>query len=263
MKNLIKIISLSSIILLSPINSYSKLNNPVNVTITKKSDVSFLIHYFSNKGFEIRKIFLDSRFEVYKNIKSKFEKSPEKKIRTIEEYKKIIGFKEKSKELPKFIKQNYKILKESEENYNVPKELTASIIGIESDYGKNKGKYNPFNVYVSMFLENYKKDFAIEQLEELLKFSEKKNLDVLSLSSSYAGAISHAQFIPSSLNKWFVGRELYNMKDNILSVANYISYFNKKTGSLEKAVFNYNKSDFYVETVMDLYESAIKKEIIK
>lgn len=44
---------------------------------------------------------------------------------------------------------------------------------------------------------------ALAQLEELLEFVEKKNMDVLSMKSSYAGAMSYAQFIPYSLNRWW------------------------------------------------------------
>ena len=89
------------------------------------------------------------------------------------------------------------------------------------------------------------------------KRGEKKfHFDVLSLKSSYAGAMSYAQFLPSSLNRWFIGSDLYNIDNNILSVANYLSHFKKRTRSLEESVYRYNPSKFYVRFVIDLAKEA-------
>ncbi len=112
-----------------------------------------------------------------------------------------------------------------------------------------------------MYANNYKKEFAKTQLEELLIFCEKYNIDVFSLKSSYAGAISYFQFLPSSLNIWFIGNglsDLYNIGNNILSVANYLSHFKEETGSLEEAIYSYNRSRLYVRTVLDLAKDAEK-----
>ena len=67
------------------------------------------------------------------------------------------------------------------------------------------------------------------------------------------------QFIPSSLNRWFVGKDVWEMNDNISSVANYLSYFKREKGDIEKAVFAYNPSRFYVKTVLELADYAKSK----
>ena len=49
------------------------------------------------------------------------------------------------------------------------------------------------------------------------------------------------------------------MDNNILSVANYLSYFKKQTGSISKAVYKYNPSKLYVQAVIALSEDAEKE----
>jgi membrane-bound lytic murein transglycosylase B len=62
------------------------------------------------------------------------------------------------------------------------------------------------------------------------------------------------QFIPSSLNQWFVGDDVTDMGDTINSVANYLTHFLQKEGTMEKAVHRYNSSNLYVRAVMELAE---------
>ncbi len=226
-------------------------NDPLELRQINNSLDSLVIN-LEQKGFDINSLLADPRFEVYPNIKELFEKAPEKIITDYEKYKEKIGFKNKKQQMPLFIEKNLINLKEAEEKYNIPKEIIASVLAIESDFGKNEGSFNPFNAYVSLYLSDYKKQFAFDQLEELLTFSNKKNIDVLKLTSSYAGATGHAQFLPYSLNKWFIGDDVYDMDNNISSVASYLSYFKEKRTTLENAIYAYNNKDFYVRAVFDL-----------
>ena len=88
------------------------------------------------------------------------------------------------------------------------------------------------------------------------KIFGKKKLDIHEMKSSYAGAMSYAQFIPWSLNRFWVGSELYHMPDNINSIANYLAHYKKVTGSLDKSVLRYNPSSMYQKAVLTLAEDA-------
>jgi membrane-bound lytic murein transglycosylase B len=223
-----------------------------------ESNLNSLSDYLNNKGLQIDELIKDPRFEIYEEIGDRFRKSAERKSRGIDEYKRILGFDVKSKKITEFIDDNYDQLKKAEETYGIPKYVISAIIGIESDYGRNIGSYNPFNAYVSMYVVNYREDFAKAQLKELMEFVERNNLDVFELKSSYAGAMSYGQFIPYSINKWFVGEDIFDMNNNIMSVANYLAYFKERTGSIEKAVLRYNPSSLYTRAVLDLAEEAEK-----
>lgn len=215
-----------------------------------------LTSYFKKEGFEISALLQDARFEIYEGIDDRFKKSAEVKSIDIEEYKRILKFDDKQKRIVDFVLEHARQLQKAEEAYGIPRYVIAAIIGIESNFGKNLGIYNPFNTYVSMYAVGYRQRFARAQLKELLTFTQKKNLDVFELKSSYAGAISYAQFIPYSLNKWFVGADIFDINNNILSIANYLSYFMERTGSIEKAVLRYNPSSLYVEAVLELAEKT-------
>lgn len=215
-----------------------------------------LVKHFDAKGVDIKPLLSDERFALVEKITRKFTRSAERRIESLDDYKKVIGYDAKKRAIDKFYTEYSNELKAAEAEYGIPKEVIIGIIAVESDFGKNRGSYNPFNVYVSMYVEDHRAEWALAQLEELLEFVEKKNMDVLSMKSSYAGAMSYAQFIPYSLNRWWVGDQLYHMPDNINSVANYLAHFKNKTGSLETAVLRYNPSSLYQGAVLALAEDA-------
>ncbi len=225
-----------------------------------KANIDELAEYFEDKGYAFNKLLNDPRFELIDDITGKFTRAVEIKIESFEDYQGIIKYDIKKQKLEDFLVKYAPELDAAQEKYGIPKHVIAGIIGIESEFGKYKGSYNPFNAYVSMYAEGYRSKWSKAQLEELLIFAEKNKLDILSLESSYAGAMSYAQFIPYSLNRWWVGSDLYFMPNNIFSVANYLSHFYKITGSMEKAVMRYNPSTMYTKVVLELAEEARKLE---
>ena len=214
-----------------------------------------LIQHFRVKGFEIEGFFSNSKFEIYENIDKSFKNSAEK-VKNYEIYKEKLGVEIKKGKIKKFMANYDNSLNLAEKEYNIPKEIISAIIGVESDFGKNIGKYYAFNSFVSLFIKDYKTNFALEQLGHLLKFSEKNNIDIFELKSSYAGAIGFGQFIPSSLNQFFIGNDVYDMNSNILSVANYLSCTNERRRDINQAIWDYNHNDFYVKAVLELAESG-------
>lgn len=218
-----------------------------------------LIEFFESKDLDLKTLVEDPKFEIYDGIGDRFRRSAEKKIGTLEDYQKVLGFDDKKRRIGTFMKSHSSSLQEAESTYNIPKYVIAAIIGIESDFGQNIGSYNPLNVYVSMYTENYRADFAKAQLEELLIFTTRNNIDVFELKSSYAGAMSYGQFIPYSINHYFVGDDIFDMKNNIHSIANYLAHFHEVTGSLEGAVYRYNPSSLYRDAVLALADEAEKQ----
>lgn len=215
-----------------------------------------LARHFKSRDRPLDSLLRDPRFEIYESIGDRFRGSAEKKSRSMDEYKQVLEFDDKTERIARFMDRHAEDLRKAEREYGISPYLIAAIIGIESDFGTKNGRYNPFNSYVSMYVTGYRKSFARAQLEELLEFTERKGLDVFELKSSYAGAVSSAQFIPYSLNKWFVGDDIFDMGNSILSVGNYLAYFLERTGDLRTAVIRYNPSGLYADTVLELAEKA-------
>tara|TARA_R100001143_G_C3361367_1_gene137101 strand:+ start:38111 stop:38875 length:765 start_codon:yes stop_codon:yes gene_type:complete len=227
-----------------------------SVLETDNDRIKQLVDYMKAQNLELESLLTDSRFEIYEGIGDRFKTSAERRTLSLEEYQRILGFNDKRDRIPEFIAIHSDQLKKAESEYDIPATVIAAIIGIESDFGKNIGRFNPLNVYVSMYNEDYRAEFARAQLEELLKFTERKNIDVFELKSSYAGAMSFAQFIPYSINRWWVGDDIFDMNNNILSIANYLAHFKEITGTIEGAVFRYNPSSLYRDAVMALSAEA-------
>lgn len=215
-----------------------------------------LIQHFEQKGIDLTPLINDERFELVDNITSKFTRAVEIKIETFEDYQKAINYDRKKDKISYFYSEYHQELKAAEAEYGIPKEVIIGILAVESEFGRYKGSYNPFNAYVSMYVEEYRTKWTLAQLEELIKFADKKQLDILNMKSSYAGAMSYAQFIPWSLNRFWVGTELYHMPDNINSIANYLAHYKEVTGSVEKSVLRYNPSSMYQKAVLALADDA-------
>lgn len=245
----------------SPIPSSFVINHPTSAEYLSAPSIydeklAALVDYFQKEGFDIRTLLNDPRFKIYEDIVDRFQKSAERKSHNLKSYKHVLDFDNKAKNIIEFIDTHSSQLTKAEETYGISKYVIAAILGIESDFGQVIGSYNPFNAYVSMYAKDYRQDFAKAQLHELLKFVQRNKIDVFELKSSYAGAIAFAQFIPYSLNKWFVGDDIFDMENNINSVGNYLSYFKQRTGDIETAVLRYNPSSMYMRAVLDLARTA-------
>jgi membrane-bound lytic murein transglycosylase B len=114
-------------------------------------------------------------------------------------------------------------------------------------------------------------NWAYDQLKAFLQYTEREDMDPLSISGSYAGALGIAQFLPTSILAYARdgngdGRiDLFDHADAIASVANYLKTFGWKPGisreKAEKAVFAYNRSSYYVNTILAIKDLLGKQEI--
>jgi len=262
MRNLYKALGLG-ILLFSTINSSGFAQDQMTAREQYEEELNTLKQNLAQQGHHINNLFNDQRFEVYGDIGNRFRNSAERTTPTLNEYKKILDFDTKMNKGVEFLHTHEEQLKKAEQEYGISRHLITAIIGIESQYGQVLGSYNPFNVYVSMIAVDYRADFANAQLKELLAFTQRKNIDVFTLKSSYAGAMSPAQFIPYSVNKWWVGDDIFDMNNSIMSVGNYLAYFKERTNSLRTTILRYNPSDLYADTILDLADAIEEAETNK
>jgi len=136
-----------------------------------------------------------------------------------------------------YVKKHRKTFERVEKKYGVPKEYIAAIIGIESAFGKNVGKYPVFDTLSTLaFEKNRRNKFFKQQLIEFLKLSKNQKFNPKNVKGSYAGAIGLVQFMPSNYKPYGVdfnkdGRiSLQNPDDAIASVANYFKKNGWRTG---------------------------------
>lgn len=132
-----------------------------------------------------------------------------------------------------YIKRYREIFEKVEKKYGVPKEYIAAIIGIESAYGANVGKYPVFDTLSTLaFEKNRRNKFFRKELMKFLQLSKTEKFNPKNVYGSYAGAIGLGQFMPSNYEAYGVdfnadGRvTLQKPEDAIASIANYF----KKNG---------------------------------
>lgn len=115
--------------------------------------------------------------------------------------------------------------------YGIPEEIIVAIIGIETIYGRNMGKFPALATLATLAFDYPPRaDLFRRELEALLLLARDSNRDPLVFSGSYAGALGMPQFLPSSIRNWgvdFDGDARVDLDssgaDAIGSVANFLA----------------------------------------
>ena len=130
----------------------------------------------------------------------------------------------------RFFAQHGDALARAEREYGVPQEIIVAIVGIETFYGKNMGKWRVVDALATLAFDYPPRaEFFRSELEAYLLFARDADLDVLGVRGSYAGAIGIPQFMPGSYRRWAVdydgdgvARLRSSPTDAIGSVANFL-----------------------------------------
>jgi membrane-bound lytic murein transglycosylase B len=187
----------------------------------------------------LRKLF--SQIEEEKKLKNFFKKAPERRLtwngcklkeKQCINYKKLFVNKHNIENGKVFMVENTKDLERASERFGVPKEIIVAIIGIETRYGKNLGKFKTFDTLASLSLgpnKGRRHNFYRSELENFLLLCNENNLDPSSIKGSYAGALGKPQFISSSYRNYAIDfdndnyADLWNSNADVIgSVANYL-----------------------------------------
>jgi len=128
-------------------------------------------------------------------------------------------------------------LNRAEKKFGIPAQIIVGIIGVETVFGKDVGKFRVVDVLATLgftYPPTPNRDARMRyfrgELEHVLLFSREFGIDPFSLLGSYAGAIGWPQFMPSSIRQYavdFDGNGKIDLRnspiDAIGSVANFLS----------------------------------------
>ena len=104
-----------------------------------------------------------------------------------------------------FWKENRRSLKRAEQKYGVPAQTIVAIIGVETNYGRNMGRYRVIDALSTLAFDYPPRaSFFRGELEQYLLLAREERLDVFATRGSYAGAIGIPQFMPGSLRRYAV-----------------------------------------------------------
>ena len=130
----------------------------------------------------------------------------------------------------RYWKEHAATLERAEAQFGVPPQVIVALIGIETDYGRNAGRFRVADALTTLTLQYPPRAaFFRRELEEYLLLTRDLGISPLNIKGSYAGAIGIPQFIPSSYRRYAVdfdgdGRRdlIGNAADAIGSVANFL-----------------------------------------
>lgn len=89
--------------------------------------------------------------------------------------------------------------------YDVPQEIVAAIIGIETIYGRNTGRFGTFGALATLAFDYPPRASLFRrELEALLLLARDEGRDPGDYRGSYAGALGLPQFLPSSIRSYAV-----------------------------------------------------------
>jgi membrane-bound lytic murein transglycosylase B len=96
-------------------------------------------------------------------------------------------------------------LDRAEKVYGVPPAIVTAIIGVESRYGSNKGKYRVIDALATLSFDYPPRaGFFRKELAQYLLLSREQQFNPAKMTGSYAGAMGAPQFISSSYRKYAV-----------------------------------------------------------
>ena len=137
-----------------------------------------------------------------------------------------------------FWKTHRRVLARAERRYGVPAEYIVAIIGVETFYGRNAGRWRVVDALTTLAFDHPERSaYFRSELEQYLLLSRDTGADVFSVRGSYAGAIGIPQFMPSSTRRFgvdFDGSGAVDLRgspaDAIGSVANFLKEHGWESG---------------------------------
>lgn len=122
------------------------------------------------------------------------------------------------------------LLEKVEQQYGVPKNIIVAFWGLETNYGGYKGNYGLPSALMTLAYEGRRADFFRSQLMDMMRIVDAGHNTVAGMRGSWAGAMGHMQFMPSTFMTYAVdgnddGRiDIWNaLPDAFASAANYLS----------------------------------------
>lgn len=137
-----------------------------------------------------------------------------------------------------FLETHREALAKVEAETGVPAAIVVAILGVETNYGANTGRYRVLDaLYTLGFFYPKRAAFFRGELVQAFALAKEESLDLSTITGSYAGAMGWGQFIPSSYRAYAVDgdgdgqRDLWNsLPDVFASVANYFKVHKWQSG---------------------------------
>lgn len=163
------------------------------------------------------------------------------------------------------LKEHRLLLDSIEENYGVPRNILIAFWGLETGYGANKGNFHVASSLMSLAIEGRRAAFFRSQLLDAMHVIDAGHNTAAGMRGSWAGAMGHMQFMPSTLIKYGVdadddGRiDIWTSKaDAFASAANYVSKVGWRHGEPIAIEVTLPKDFNYAQARLNIRKSTLE-----
>lgn len=122
------------------------------------------------------------------------------------------------------------LLTKVEAQYGVPKEVLIAFWGMETNYGSQKGNFGLPSSLMTLAHDGRRSDFFRDQLLNTMRIVDAGHNTVAGMRGSWAGAMGHMQFMPSTMLRYGVDADgdgriniWTSLDDAFASAANYLA----------------------------------------
>lgn len=131
------------------------------------------------------------------------------------------------------LRKHSSMLNQIESKYGVEKEIVVAIWGLESAYGSFLGTNNTIESLATLAYDGRRTDFFEGQLMAALRILQNGDVTASRMKGSWAGAMGHTQFMPTSFEDYAVDftkdgkRDIWSddPTDALASTAAYLKHF--------------------------------------
>lgn len=148
----------------------------------------------------------------------------------------VVNAKKVAKAREKY-KQLYPLFKDMEKKYGVQINYLIAFWGMETNFGQNFGNYEVIDALTTLSYDKRRPKFFKEELFQALTIIDKWQVEPKQMEGSWAGAMGHFQFMPSTFNAYAVDYNgdgkidiWHSFEDAIASAANYLSSMGWQAG---------------------------------
>jgi peptidoglycan lytic transglycosylase B len=117
-----------------------------------------------------------------------------------------------------------------EDRYGVDRHIVVAIWAVESNFGSDTGDMNVIRSLATLAYDGVKESYARQQLIAALKILQRGDVPLDKMNGSWAGAMGHTQFIPTTYLSYAVDfdgdgkRDIWgDMADALASTAHYLA----------------------------------------
>lgn len=150
--------------------------------------------------------------------------------RSTEDYLAITASAPRITEGQQQLRRHQQILAAIEAKYQVDRHIIVAIWGIESRYGSRMGDFPVLSALATLAFDGRRRVFFEKQLIAALRIVQRGDIAPERMTGSWAGAMGHTQFIPTSFNQFAVDfdgdgrRDIWSSDpgDALASAASYL-----------------------------------------